>query len=69
MKDLTPFQSDRNWFVIFTVAFAFGIAWTVLGENAASLIYTTIAFMLFIHSGVTMELHLHHAEHDHDGNG
>ena len=69
MKPLTQFQRDRNWFVIFSVALVFGIVWMILGENTLKLIYITITFMLFIHSGVTMELHAHHAEHDQDGHG
>lgn len=69
MKDLTQFQRDRNWFIIFSVAFVFGIVWTMLGDSAAKLIYTVIAFALFIHSGITMEIHAHHAEHDQDGHG
>jgi len=69
LKDLTQFQRDRNWFIIFSVAFVFGIVWTMLGDSAAKLIYTVIAFALFIHSGITMEIHAHHAEHDQDGHG
>ncbi len=69
MKELTPFQRDRNWFIIFSVALVFGIVWTILGENAGKLIYTVIVFAFFIHSGVTMEINAHHAEHDHDGHG
>jgi len=69
LKELTQFQRDRNWFIIFSVAFAFGIVWTLLGDSAAKLAYTVIAFALFIHSGVTMEIHAHHAEHDQDGHG
>jgi len=69
MKDLTQFQRDRNWFVIFSAALVFGIVWTILGENAYKLVFTVIAFGLFIHSGVTMELHAHHAEHEHEGHG
>jgi hypothetical protein len=69
LKELTQFQRDRNWFVIFSVAFVFGIVWVLLGDNAFKLVYAVIAFALFIHSGITMELHAHHAEHDHDGNG
>jgi len=69
LKELTPFQRDRNWFIIFSVALVFGIVWTILGENAGKLIYTVIVFAFFIHSGVTMEINAHHAEHDHDGHG
>jgi hypothetical protein len=69
MKDLTQFQRDRNWFIIFSVAFVFGIVWSMMGDTSGKLVYTVIAFALFIHSGITMELHAHHAEHDHDGNG
>ena len=69
MKELTPFQRDRNWFIIFSVALVFGIVWTILGENVGKLIYTVIVFAFFIHSGVTMEINAHHAEHDQDGHG
>ena len=69
MKELSPFQRDRNWFVIFSVALIFGIVWTMLGEGADKLIFTVVAFALFIHSGVTMETRAHHAEHDAEGHG
>ena len=69
MKATTPFQRDRNWFIIFSVALVFGIVWTLIGENAMKVIYTVLAFALFIHSGVTMEINAHHAEHDNDGHG
>ena len=69
MKPTTPFQRDRNWFIIFSVALVFGIVWTLIGENAMKVIYTVLAFALFIHSGVTMEINAHHAEHDNDGHG
>jgi len=69
MKAATSFKQDRNWFIVFSAAFAFGIGLTVMDGNGATLAYTVIAFALFIHSGVTMELRAHHAEHDHDGNG
>ena len=69
MKPLTQFQRDKNWFIIFSVALVFGLVWTVIGEGAMKLFYTVFAFALFIHSGITMELHAHHAEHDQDGHG
>ena len=69
MKALTPYQRDRNWFIIFSAALVFGLVWSVIGENTFKIIYTVIAFAFFIHPGVTMELHAHHTEHDHDGNG
>ena len=69
MKPLTPLQRDRNWFIIFAVALGFGIAWMLIGEGVMNLIYTVFAFALFIHSGITMELRAHHAEHDQDGHG
>lgn len=69
MKDLTQFQRDRNWFIIFSVALLFGIVWLILGENVMKVFYTVIAFGMFLHSGITMEIRAHHAEHDHDGNG
>jgi len=69
LKDLTQFQRDRSWFIIFSAALVFGIVWSAIGEGAGKLIYTVIAFALFIHSGITMELHAHHAEHDQDGHG
>ena len=67
MKELTPLQRDRNWFVIFSVALIFGIVWTMLGEGVGKLVFTVIAFALFIHSGITMELRAHHAAHHNEG--
>jgi len=69
MKELTQHQRNRTWFIIFSAAFAFGIVWTMLGESMGKVIYTTIAFALFLHSGVTMDIYAHHAEHEADGHG
>ncbi len=57
-------MSDRNWFVIFSVALAFGIVWLFVGDSVAKVVYAALAFMLFIHSGITMELNAYHAAHD-----
>lgn len=67
MKQLTQYDRDRNWFIIFSVALVFGIIWSAIGESGLKLVYITIAFALFIHSGVTMELNAHHAAHADDG--
>jgi len=57
-------MSDRNWFIIFAVALIFGIVWTFVGDSVMKIVYTTLAFMFFLHSGITMELNAHHAAHD-----
>lgn len=69
MKKLTQFQKDRNWFVIFSVALVLGIVWTIIGDSATKIIFVTVAFALFVHSGVRMDIHAHHANHDADGHG
>lgn len=69
MTDMTQPQRNRSWFIIFSAALAFGIAWTFFGESVAKIIYTTVAFAFFLHSGVTMDIQAHHAEHEADGHG
>ncbi len=64
MKELTPHDRDRNWFIIFSVALVFGIVWAIVGENGLKLVYIAIAFGLFLHSGITMELNARHADGD-----
>ena len=66
MKQLSQHDKDRNWFIIFSVALVFGIVWSMIGDSGLKLVYVTIAFALFLHSGVTMELNAHHAAHAHD---
>ncbi|GEM_PF-1081874 len=66
MSKTNEMMSDRNWFVIFAVALGFGIVWTFVGDSPLKVVYTSLAFMFFIHSGITMELNAHHAAHDHD---
>lgn len=69
MNDLTQLQRDRNWFVLFGVALLFGLFWTIFAHSGGSIVYTTVSFILFLHSGITMDLRSHHAEHDTDGHG
>jgi hypothetical protein len=63
MSDNKELMSDRNWFIVFSVALIFGIVWTFVGDSVMKVVYTTLAFMFFIHSGITMELNAHHAAH------
>lgn len=40
-----------------------------MGMSGEMLIFLVVTFILFIHSGITMEIHAHYAEHDNDGHG
>lgn len=66
---MTQPQHTLGWFIIFSAALAFGIVWTYLGESIAKMLFTTIAFTFFIHSGISMDIQTHHSEHEADGNG
>jgi len=70
VKTSTQCRRDRAWFLAFALLFAFGVAAALAtGMSGGKLVFVTIAFALFIHSGITMEIRAHHAEHDQDGHG
>lgn len=58
-------QKDKNWFVIYSVMLLFGIVWAIIGETDAKLPFVTLAFGLFLYSGVKMELNALHAKKAH----
>ena len=47
---------DRSWFIVYTVAFIFGIVWTLLGDSNVKLVFITAAFMCFLRAGIDMEM-------------
>ena len=58
-------QTDKNWFIIYSVMFVFGLVWALIGETDAKLPFVTLAFGLFLYSGVKMELNALHAKKAH----
>ena len=49
-------QADKNWFVIYSIAFIFGIIWVFTGESDAKIVYIAIAFVMFLRAGITLEM-------------
>ncbi len=48
-------QVNQNWFVVYSIAFLFGIVWTIIGESDVKLVYITLSFILFLRAGVILE--------------
>lgn len=59
-------QIDKNWFVIFSVMLVFGLVWVAIGESYTKIVFVTIAFGLFLYSGIKMEQNAIHAAHAKD---
>lgn len=58
-------QIDKNWFVIYSVMLVFGLVWTMVGESNMKIVFVTVAFGLFLYSGIKMELNALHAKKAH----
>ena len=58
-------QKDKNWFIIFSVMFVFGLIWAIVGDEWTKVLFVTISFALFIYSGITMELNALHSKKAH----
>ncbi|WP_345991331.1 hypothetical protein [Sulfurimonas sp. HSL-1716] len=56
-------QIDKNWFIVFSVMFIFGIVWAMIGDSSAKIVFAALSFGLFLHSGIKMELNARHAAH------
>ncbi len=50
------YTNDRSWFIVYLVAFVFGIIWTILGEDDLKIIFITATFTCFIRAGIQMEM-------------
>ncbi|RLA72940.1 MAG: hypothetical protein DRG24_01555 [Epsilonproteobacteria bacterium] len=48
-------QVNKNWFTVYSIAFLFGIIWTMIGESDVRLVYITLSFILFLRAGVILE--------------
>ena len=53
---LNTYIANRSWFIAFSVAFAFGIIWTLIGDNSMKLLFVSVAFLLFLRSGILTEM-------------
>ena len=49
-------HTDRNWFIIYSVAFIFGLVWAMVGDSNTKILFVTVTFGLFLYSGIKMEL-------------
>ena len=58
-------QSDKNWFIIFSVMFAFGLVWAIVGDEWTKVAFATLSFELFLYSGIKMELNALHSKKAH----
>jgi len=47
---------ERSWFIVFSVAFIFGLIWTILGESDWKIVFVTVAFIFFVNAGIKMEM-------------
>ncbi len=56
-------QIDKNWFIIFSVMLVFGLVWAAVGESHIKIVFVTIAFGLFLYSGIKMEQNARNAAH------
>lgn len=56
LQNIKQFECDRAWFIGFSVALLFGLIWTAVGESDVRIIFVTVAFTLFLHAGVRMEM-------------
>ncbi len=48
-------QINKNWFVVYSIAFLFGIIWAITGESDVKVVYITLSFVLFLRSGIILE--------------
>lgn len=53
---LNIYVAHRSWFIAFSVAFAFGIVWTLVGESSMKLLFISVAFLFFLRAGILTEM-------------
>lgn len=58
-------HKDKNWFIIFSVIFVFGLVWAIVGDEWIKVAFATLSFALFIYSGIKMELNALHSKKAH----
>jgi hypothetical protein len=59
-------NNDKNWFIVASVAFIFGIVWALVGDEASKVFYAAGSFAFFLYTGISMELNAiasHKAHH------
>ncbi len=56
LKNIKQFECDRAWFIGFSVALLFGLIWAAVGASDLRIVFVTVAFTLFLHAGVRMEM-------------
>jgi len=54
VKEAT-YIKNRSWFIVFSVAFVFGIVWTIVGDSNMKIAFISIAFLFFLRYGVLTE--------------
>ncbi|HFU74350.1 MAG TPA: hypothetical protein ENK65_02215 [Helicobacteraceae bacterium] len=55
-EKLATYVINRSWFIAFSVAFMFGIIWTIIGDNSIKLLFVSIAFLFFLRSAILTEM-------------
>jgi hypothetical protein len=65
VEDHGDYIENRSWFIGYSVALVFGIIWAILGESDMKLVFITVAFILFLRSGVKTEMSARALNPDH----
>jgi hypothetical protein len=55
-EDYGDYVTNRSWFIAFGIALLFGIVWSMVGESSMKLVFVTVAFILFLRSGIRTEM-------------
>lgn len=55
-EDYGDYVTNRSWFIAFSVALLFGAVWGMIGESCVKLLFITVAFILFLRSGIRTEM-------------
>lgn len=58
-------KNDKNWFIVASVTFAFGLIWALVGDEVSKIAYATVSFGFFLYTGIKMELNALHTQKAH----
>lgn len=58
-------NNDKNWFIVASVAFVFGIVWALVGDEPSKLFFAAASFAFFLYTGINMELNALHSHKSH----
>lgn len=57
MSNFSQHQKDLNWFLMIGITLLFGLYRMFTLPDAQMLAFTSLAFMLFLHAMIRMEMH------------